>query len=124
MTYRDNLESLLVVLPQGAADIQAVGLANTNTKQDYKGAFLGFNLNLNLPPPCTTGFFPIQQQRAAAFEDYPEPSERRCLLPDTARLDSTCAARATIRVKPGRASALRRSSCAKATSLRPAQRRL
>ena len=43
-----------------------------NTKQDYKGQYLSFNLNLNLPPPCTTGFLPAQQQRVPAFEDYPE----------------------------------------------------
>ena len=67
VTYRDNIEGLLVELPQGAADIQAVGVANRNVKQDYNGAFLSFNLNLNLPPPCTTGFLPVQQQRAAAF---------------------------------------------------------
>ena len=28
VTYRDNLEALLVELPQGAADIQAIGVAN------------------------------------------------------------------------------------------------
>ncbi|MGV0793226.1 MCE family protein [Mycolicibacterium sp. XJ1819] len=69
--YRPNLEQLLVLLPQGAAIVQAVGVPNRNTKQDYPGAFLSFNLNLNLPPACTTGFLPIQQQRAAAHEDYP-----------------------------------------------------
>lgn len=73
VTYRDNLESVLVELPQGTADVQAIGVANLNTKQDYKGAFLSFNLNLNWPPPCTTGFLPAQQQRAASYEDYPDP---------------------------------------------------
>ncbi|RAV01844.1 MCE family protein [Mycolicibacter senuensis] len=72
VTYRDNLEMLLVLLPQGTADMQAIGAANRNTKQDYLGAFLSFNLNLNLPPPCTTGFLPIQQQRVASYEDYPD----------------------------------------------------
>ncbi|BBY93363.1 mammalian cell entry protein [Mycobacterium gallinarum] len=73
--YRPNLEQLLVLLPQGAAAIQATGVANRNTKQDYAGAFLSFNLNLNLPPACTTGFLPTQQQRAAAFQDYPSPPD-------------------------------------------------
>ena len=72
VTYRDNLEQILVLLPQGAATQQAVGVANKNTKQDYNGAFLSFNLNLNLPPACTTGFLPIQQQRVAADVDYPD----------------------------------------------------
>src|ERR1700757_1858610 len=53
VTYRDNLEALLVELPQGAADIQAVGVANRNTKQSYLGAYLSFNLNLNWRPAWT-----------------------------------------------------------------------
>lgn len=71
VAYRDNLEQILVLLPQGAATQQAIGVANKNTKQDYKGAFLSFNLNLNLPPACTTGFLPVQQQRVASDVDYP-----------------------------------------------------
>ena len=73
--YRGNIEQLLVLLPQGAAALQGVGVANRNTKQDYIGGFLSFNLNLNLPPPCTTGFLPIQQQRSGTFEDYPPVPE-------------------------------------------------
>ncbi|MGK2870327.1 MAG: MCE family protein [Mycobacterium sp.] len=72
ITYQPALEQLLVLLPQGTATTQATGTANRNTKQDYKGAYLNFNLNLNLPPTCTTGFLPPQQQRAASLEDYPD----------------------------------------------------
>ncbi|WP_375487673.1 MCE family protein [uncultured Mycobacterium sp.] len=72
VTYRDNLESLLVLLPRGAEAVQAINLANYGTKEDYKGAYLSFNLNLNLPPPCATGFFPIQQMRGASFVDAPD----------------------------------------------------
>ena len=71
VTYRDNLEQLLVLRPQGAADMQAIGVPNRNTKQPYKGGFLSFNLNLNLPPPCNTGFLPASQVRAASLQDYP-----------------------------------------------------
>lgn len=71
VTYRDNIEQLLVLLPQGAASMQAIGVPNRNTKQAYKGAFLSFNLNLNLPPTCTTGFLPPQQQRGQSEVDYP-----------------------------------------------------
>ena len=71
VTYRSGLEQLLVLLPQAAATIQAVGVPNRNTKQDYRGAFLSFNLRLNLPPPCTTGYLPAQQQRAPSLEDFP-----------------------------------------------------
>ena len=71
LTYQDSIEQLLVVFPQAIAAGQAGILGNLNTKQDYKGQYLSFNLNLNLPPPCTTGFLPAQQQRVAALEDYP-----------------------------------------------------
>jgi phospholipid/cholesterol/gamma-HCH transport system substrate-binding protein len=70
--YRPGIEQLLVLLPQAAATAQAVGVANRNTKQDYRGLFLSFNLRLNLPPPCTTGYLPAQQQRAPALADYPD----------------------------------------------------
>ncbi|MCB0951107.1 MAG: MCE family protein, partial [Mycobacterium sp.] len=72
VTYQPNLEQLLVLLPQGTAVTQAVGVAKKGTKQDYMGDYLTLNLNLNVPPPCTTGFLPAQQQRAATFEDYPD----------------------------------------------------
>ena len=72
LTYQPSLEQLLVLLPQGTATTQATGTANRNTKQDYKGAYLNFNLNLNLPPPCNTGFLPATQQRVASLEDYPD----------------------------------------------------
>lgn len=72
LTYRNDIEQLLVLLPQLVA-VESAGLvANANTKQKYKGQYLSFNLNLNLPPPCTTGFLPAQQQRDATFEDAPE----------------------------------------------------
>ncbi|MGD9620167.1 MAG: MCE family protein [Mycolicibacterium sp.] len=72
VTYQPNLEQLLVLLPQGTAVTQAVGVAKKGTKQDYMGDYLTLNLNLNVPPPCTTGFLPPQQQRSATFEDYPD----------------------------------------------------
>lgn len=72
LDYQNDIEQLLVVFPQAIAAEQAGILGNLNTKQDYKGQYLSFNLNLNLPPPCTTGFLPAQQQRVAALEDYPE----------------------------------------------------
>jgi phospholipid/cholesterol/gamma-HCH transport system substrate-binding protein len=86
VTYQPSLEQLLVLLPQGTAVTQAVGVHKRNTKQDYAGDALMFNLNLmipllpapiplppqQLPPPCTTGFLPAQQQRVPTFEDYPD----------------------------------------------------
>ena len=83
LTYNANVEQLLVLLPQVTAEGGAILVANQNTKQDYQGAFLSFNLNINLPPPCTTGFLPAQQRRAATFEDHPErpPGDLYCRTP-------------------------------------------
>ncbi|MGV0734591.1 MCE family protein [Mycolicibacter sinensis] len=80
VTYQPAVEQLLVLFPQAVANLQGVLMANLNTKQDYKGLFLDFNLNVNLPPPCSTGFLPPGQQRAASFEDYPDrpPGELYC----------------------------------------------
>ncbi len=72
VTYQPGVEQLLVLLPQAAATVQATGVANRNTKQDYNGTFLSFNLRLNLPPPCSTGFLPAQQQRVPSLEDFPD----------------------------------------------------
>ena len=86
VTYQPSLEQLLVLLPQGTAVTQAVGVHKRNTKQDYAGDALVFNLNAilpafpaplplppqQLPPPCTTGFLPAAQRRVPTFEDYPD----------------------------------------------------
>lgn len=71
VTYRGDLEQLLVLLPQGVAAMGAIIVPNTATKQDYRGVYLDFNLNLNLPPPCTTGFLPAQQRRSPSDVDAP-----------------------------------------------------
>lgn len=95
VTYRDDLEAVLVELPRGAEIIQAPGIAMRNTKQDYRGAFLSFNLNINLPPPCTTGYLPIQQQRPPSFEDYPDrpAGNLYCRIPQDSQLTTVRGAR-------------------------------
>ncbi len=89
LTYRDGIEELLVLLPQAVAAGQAGMVANVNTKQPYKGQYLSFNLNLNLPPPCTTGYLPAQQQRVPTFEDAPErpPGDLYCRVPQDSPLN-------------------------------------
>jgi phospholipid/cholesterol/gamma-HCH transport system substrate-binding protein len=100
VAYHPSLEQLLVLLPQGTAVTQAVGVHKRNTKQDYMGDALVFNLNLlipalpapiplppqQLPPPCTTGFLPAQQQRVPTFQDYPDrpTGELYCRVPQDA----------------------------------------
>jgi phospholipid/cholesterol/gamma-HCH transport system substrate-binding protein len=81
VTYRADLEQLLVLYPQGTAVMSAIALANSETK--HKGIYLDFNLNLNYPPPCNTGFLPVRQQRAFSDQDYPDrPSgELYCRIP-------------------------------------------
>ncbi|MGH3970767.1 MAG: MCE family protein, partial [Mycobacterium sp.] len=61
LTYRADLEQLLVLVPQGLAEMEATDTAGRNTK--HPGTYLDFKLNLNLPPPCTTGYLPPQQVR-------------------------------------------------------------
>jgi phospholipid/cholesterol/gamma-HCH transport system substrate-binding protein len=71
VTYQPAIEQLLVLLPQGVVNLQAGMVANMNTKQDYRGQYLDFGLNLNLPPVCSTGFMPAQQSRPPSFQDHP-----------------------------------------------------
>ena len=70
ITYNPAIEQLLVLLPMGIAVMQAGTVANQNTKNP--GLVLSFNLNLNLPPPCTTGYLPAQQQRIPTETDTPD----------------------------------------------------
>jgi phospholipid/cholesterol/gamma-HCH transport system substrate-binding protein len=95
LTYRDNVEALLVQIPQIVADAQAIQLADKDLKGPYKGLGLSFNLNLNWPPACTTGFFPVQQQRSAAFEDTPPrpPGLVYCRIPQDSNFNAVRGAR-------------------------------
>lgn len=83
VVYQPAIEQLLVLLPQGVATTAAGMVPDLNTKTDYRGFYLSFNLNLNLPPPCTTGFLPAQQKRGPAFEDAPPraPGDVYCRTP-------------------------------------------
>jgi phospholipid/cholesterol/gamma-HCH transport system substrate-binding protein len=89
VTYRDNIEQLLVLLPLGTAALQTTLVPDLNTKQDYRGVYLDFHTNLNLPPPCTTGFLPAQQRRSAEFQDYPDrpAGNYYCRIPQDSTLD-------------------------------------
>ncbi|MGU3500034.1 MCE family protein [Mycobacterium sp. C31M] len=89
VTYRADLEQLLVLVPQGTAVMSAITLANSDTVQDYRGIYLDFNLNLNWPPPCNTGFLPARQQRVPTDVDAPDrPSgELYCRVPQDSDLN-------------------------------------
>jgi phospholipid/cholesterol/gamma-HCH transport system substrate-binding protein len=86
VTYQPAIEQLLVLLPQSVALMQGTEMANLNTKQNYKGLFLDFQLNLNLPPICTTGFLPAREWRAPSAVDAPDrvPGDLYCRVPQDA----------------------------------------
>jgi phospholipid/cholesterol/gamma-HCH transport system substrate-binding protein len=89
VAYRNDIEQLLVLFPQGTAVMSSIILPNSNTKQDYQGVYLDFNLNLNLPPPCNTGFLPVRQQRSPSEQDAPErpAGELYCRVPQESDLN-------------------------------------
>ena len=104
ITYQPDIQQLLVLLPQGTAAAQAVGLANRNTKQAYKGIYLSFNLNFNLPSSCTTGFLPANQQRVPADTDYPErpAGDLYCRVPHDSPLNVRGARNTPCETVPGK----------------------
>lgn len=104
VTYQPNIEQLLVLLPPGVEILQGSGLANRNTKQAYKGLYLSFNLNINLPPPCTTGYLPASQQRPPAAVDYPDRPEGTmyCRVPQDSQLAVRGARNLPCETRPGK----------------------
>ena len=104
VTYQKDIEELLVLLPQAVAEGQAGIVANVNTKQAYRGQYLSFNLNLNLPPPCMTGFLPAQQQRIPSFEDYPDrvAGDLYCRIPQDSQFNVRGARNIPCETVPGK----------------------
>lgn len=104
VTYRSDLEQLLVLFPQGTAVMSAIALPNADTKQAYRGIYLDFNLNLNLPPPCNTGFLPVQQQRSASDTDAPDRTmgELYCRLPQDSSKNVRGVRNIPCETKPGK----------------------
>ncbi len=104
ITYQPGIEQLLVLLPQGVADLQAGMVPNQNTIQPYRGAYLDFNLNINLPPVCNTGFLPPQQQRPPAQQDYPDRpvGDLYCRVPQDSMLNVRGARNYPCETRPGK----------------------
>lgn len=107
LAYHNDLEQILVLLPQLVSIEQGSLAANVNTKQAYQGAYLSFNLNLNLPPPCTTGYLPAQQRRSAALTDYPDrvPGDLYCRVPQDSPLGVRGARNTPCETVPGKRAA-------------------
>ena len=104
VTYRNDLEQLLVLFPQGTAVMSAIAVADSGVKQAYRGIYLDFNLNLNLPPPCNTGFLPVRQQRSPSDQDYPErpAGELYCRLPQDSDMNVRGVRNIPCETKPGK----------------------
>jgi phospholipid/cholesterol/gamma-HCH transport system substrate-binding protein len=101
--YRPNLEALLVLLPAGTAAFQGQAVTNRHNPSPYAGGFLAFNLNVNLPPPCTTGYLPAQQRRSPALEDYPDrPDGLFCRTPQDSTFNVRGAKNYPCETKPGK----------------------
>ncbi len=80
LTYNASVEQLLVLVPHTVAEVAGLAVPNLNTKQAMRGLYLSFNLNINIPPACTTGYLPTQQQRTPDQLDFPQrqPGEMYC----------------------------------------------
>jgi phospholipid/cholesterol/gamma-HCH transport system substrate-binding protein len=104
VTYRNDLEQLLVLFPQGTAVMSAIAVADSGVKQAYRGIYLDFNLNLNLPPPCNTGFLPVRQQRSPSDQDYPErpAGELYCRIPQDSDMNVRGVRNIPCEAKPGK----------------------
>lgn len=104
VTYSAGLEQLLVLVPSLVEVLQAAGTAAHNTKQGMRGAYLSFNLNVNLPPPCMTGYLPAQQARVSAHEDYPDRPEGElyCRIPQDAMFNVRGARNLPCETRPGK----------------------
>ncbi len=104
LVYQPNLEEILVLFPAGVQMMQGAGLANRDTKQAYRGLYLSFNLNLNLPPPCTTGYLPAQQVRSPSEVDSPArpPGQIYCRVPQDSIFNVRGARNLPCETRPGK----------------------
>ena len=104
VAYRNDLEELLVLFPQGTAVMSSIIVPDMVDKQDYRGIYLDFNLNLNLPPPCNAGFLPVQQQRIPVRQDYPDrpAGELYCRIPQDSDMNVRGVRNDPCETKPGK----------------------
>lgn len=107
LTYQNDIEQILVLVPQLVANHQAAIVANTNTKQAFEGFYINLNLNLNLPAPCTTGYLPSQQKRNPTFEDAPDlpAGSLYCRVPQDSKIDVRGVRNIPCETQPGKRAA-------------------
>lgn len=104
LTYHAGLEQLLVLLPQSVAVLNSALVPNLGNESPYAGVFTTFDLNLNVPPPCLTGYLPATQQRAPAFEDYPDrpAGDVYCRVPQDSQFNVRGARNLPCVTRPGK----------------------
>lgn len=104
VTYHAGLEQLLVLLPQSVAMASASAVPNLNNPNQWAGGYLDFNLDLNLPPPCTTGYLPASQRRSTAQTDAPVRPEGDlyCRIPQDAPANVRGLRNAPCATRPGK----------------------
>lgn len=104
IAYQDSIEQLLVVLPHAVEVGQGTFVANKDTPKPYKGEYLSFNLNVNVPPACATGFLPAQQARNPSLVDHPNraPGDLYCRVPQDSDLNVRGARNIPCETVPGK----------------------
>ncbi len=102
LTYHPGIEQLLVLIPMGVQVMAGGTVANRDSK--HPGLVLSFNLNLNLPPPCTTGYLPAQQQRIPSMVDSPDRpvDDLYCRIPQDSWMAVRGARNLPCMMKPGK----------------------
>jgi phospholipid/cholesterol/gamma-HCH transport system substrate-binding protein len=104
VTYQPGLEQILVLLPPLVGGLSAAMVPELNVKSPYRGFYLDFNLNVGIPPTCSTGFLPAQQRRSPVFEDHPAPpsGDRYCRTPHDSGYNVRGARNLPCLTKPGK----------------------
>jgi phospholipid/cholesterol/gamma-HCH transport system substrate-binding protein len=104
VTYHPNVEQLLVLLPQSVAILDSALVPDLYSKSIYRGPFTTFDLNINIPPPCLTGYLPPNQQRATALVDHPDrpQGDLYCRVPQDSNYNVRGARNIPCETKPGK----------------------
>jgi phospholipid/cholesterol/gamma-HCH transport system substrate-binding protein len=105
VVYQPNLEQILVLAPQAVQMVQGSELPDRYGK--YPGANLSFNTNINLPPPCVTGFLPANQARVPSEVNYPArpAGDLYCRVPQDSPFNVRGARNAPCETRPGKRAA-------------------
>lgn len=107
VTYDNNIEQVLVLVPAGVAASQAVVVPNADIPGPARGVpwtTIAPMVQFNLPPPCTTGFLPAAQRRTPDQLDFPDrpPGDLYCRIPQDSPFNVRGARNIPCETKPGK----------------------